>query len=139
MKYVKSCGAVVFTRKNDQINYVIIRALNGEFGFPKGHMELDEDEQTTALREISEEVGLHPSFVNGFRQEKQYLFPNKPGVAKIAVYFLAEYSNQVITIQPEEVSCAYLLSYDDAYRILSFPETKSVLEQAHCFLTNTFP
>ena len=69
MEYVKSCGAVVFTHKDGEIHYVIIRAHNGEHGFPKGHMEPGETELETALREIAEEVGLKPAFVTGFRKE----------------------------------------------------------------------
>ncbi len=58
MKTEKSCGAIVFTRKNGEIHYCVIRQTNGDYGFPKGHMEPEETEQETALREIFEEVGL---------------------------------------------------------------------------------
>ena len=39
MKMEKSCGGVVFTRRDDEILYVIIRHRGGHCGFPKGHME----------------------------------------------------------------------------------------------------
>ena len=136
MKYVKSCGAVVFTHIKGQIHYVIIRAHNGEYGFPKGHTEQGETEQQTAMREIAEEVGLYPVLINGFRKEIQYSFPNKPNLTKVSVYYLAEFSDQSITVQPEEVSCACLLPFDEAYQLLSFPETRSVLEQADRFLNS---
>ena len=136
MKYVKSCGAVVFTRKGGKIHYVIIRAHNGEYGFPKGHMEAAETEQQTAMREIAEEVGLCPMLVDGFSKEVQYSFPGKPDLTKISVYYLAEYANQQITIQPEEVAYANLLPFEEALCLLSFPKTKTVLEQAHQFLTS---
>lgn len=35
----KSCGAIVFTAENNNIKYVIIRAKEGLYGFPKGHIE----------------------------------------------------------------------------------------------------
>ena len=54
----KSCGAVVFTRLNGEIKYVIIQSLAGYYGFPKGHMEAGESEKQTALREVYEETGL---------------------------------------------------------------------------------
>ena len=38
MKIEKSCGGVVFTRRDDEILYVIIRHRGGHCGFPKGHM-----------------------------------------------------------------------------------------------------
>lgn len=39
MIYEKSCGAVVFIRMNNEIQYLLIRNLTGIYGFPKGHVE----------------------------------------------------------------------------------------------------
>lgn len=134
MQTEKSCGAVVFTRAEKEIRYVIIRHTDGHCGFPKGHMEPGEDERTTALREIREEVGIRPTLIEGFREEECYPLPNKPGVTKQVVYFLAEYSGQDIRIQPEEVTEAYLLPYDAALSALTFQEAKEILEKARRFL-----
>lgn len=104
----KSCGAVVFTRLEREIRYVIIRHLGGHCGFPKGHMEPGEEEN--------------------------YLLPNKPGVAKQVVYFLAEYSGQMIHTQPEEVAQAWLLPYEEALSALTFREAREILKKAQQFL-----
>ena len=58
MNYEKSCGAVVFTIQNHKIMYVIVQSKEGYYGFPKGHMEYEETEIETALREVFEETGL---------------------------------------------------------------------------------
>ncbi len=134
MQYIKSCGAVVFTRRDNEILYVIIRQTNGDYGFPKGHMEPGEDEQATALREIREEVGLTAKLLEGFRTETSYPFPNKPNVIKQVVYFLAEYAGQQIICQPEEVSAVYLLPFEQASERLTFSDTKRILMEAHSFL-----
>ena len=134
MKYEKSCGGVVFTRRGNQILYVIIRHRGGHCGFPKGHMEPGEEETTTALREIREETGLTVHLIDGFREQEVYLLPHKSGITKQVVYFLAEFSDQEIRIQPEEISAAYLLPYREAMRKLPFPEARSVLTDAHRFL-----
>ena len=134
MRFQKSCGAVVFTRRDNEILYVIIRQLNGDYGFPKGHMEPDEDEQTTALREILEEVGITAEIREGFRKEIRYPFPNKPHIVKQVVYFLAKYADQEIICQPEEVNGAYLLPYEKAMDLLTFAETKQILTEADGFL-----
>ena len=136
MKYQKSCGAVLFTRSNNDIYYVIIRSISNEYGFPKGHMEPGESEKDTALREIFEEVGLRPVIGDHFRKEIQYLYPGKPDVTKISVYFLAEFSNQDFTLQPEEVLEVKLLPYEEARCILTFQETKNILDNVHSYLTN---
>ena len=101
MQYEKSCGGVVFTRNNDEIRYVIIQHLGGHWGFPKGHMELGETEENTALREIQEEIGISAKLIDGFRVEEQYPLPNKPGTTKMVVYFLAEYTGQEISHQEQ--------------------------------------
>ena len=57
MIYERSCGAVVFTRINGEVRYLIIKSLTGIYGFPKGHMENGESEEQTAHREVLEETG----------------------------------------------------------------------------------
>ena len=134
MKWEKSCGGVVFTRENNTIRYLIIRHLGGHCGFPKGHMEPGESEQETAIREILEETGLTVSLIEDFRAADSYPLPNKPGVWKEVVFFLAEFSGQTILIQPEEISDAYLVSYEEASALIPFPEAKRILTKAHHFL-----
>jgi 8-oxo-dGTP pyrophosphatase MutT (NUDIX family) len=136
MKWEKSCGGVVFTRTGNTVRYLIIRHLGGHCGFPKGHIEPGESEQETAIREIREETGLAVSLVEGFRAADSYPFPNKSGVWKEVVYFLAGFSDQTIHTQPEEISEAYLVSYEEALRLLPFPEAKRILTEAHHFLTS---
>ena len=59
MNYEKSCGFVVY-KKIDNINYyLLIKSLNGDVGFPKGHMELGETEIQTAIRELKDEMGRY--------------------------------------------------------------------------------
>ena len=134
MKTEKSCGALVFTRVGGDERYVIIRNIGGHWGFPKGHMEPGEDERTTALREIREEVGLVPVLLEGFREEESYPLPGKSGVTKQVVYFLGEYADQDIRIQPEEIAEARLLTCEEALRVLTFRENREILKKAHGFL-----
>ena len=134
MKFEKSCGAVIFTHRYGEIQYVVIEANNGDYGFPKGHMEAGEDEQTTALREIAEEVGLQPSIISGFRMEDSYPLPNKSGVTKKVVYFLAEFAGQTPRPQPEEICAVRLMSYEEAMQALTFPEAKKILTEADRFV-----
>jgi bis(5'-nucleosidyl)-tetraphosphatase len=54
---MKNLGAIVYTRINNVIKYVLVQQLEGFYGFPKGHIEQNETEVETALREIYEEVG----------------------------------------------------------------------------------
>ena len=113
---------------------MIIRSKGGVHGFPKGHVERDETERETALREIREEVGLRVRLFDGFRTEVERPLPKKPGVIKTIVYFVAEYAGQEIRPQPTELSGAELLSYEEAMAVLEFDTAKRVLNEANAFL-----
>ena len=120
MTYEVSCGAVVFTRMAGQIKYVIIRSTEGWYGFPKGHVEPNETEEETALREIEEETGLKVTILPGFKTIDEHGLPDKPDVIKRVIYFAAEYSGQEIRRQEEELSEAALMSFDEAMDLFQF-------------------
>ena len=94
----KSCGAVVFTRREDGVRYVVIENVGGVVGFPKGHIEEGETETQTALREIYEEVGLRPRLCDGFREVDEHPIPGRDVIKQI-VYFLAEYDGTVTPVR----------------------------------------
>ena len=134
MKLEKSCGAVVYTLKNGKPQYVIVQSLEGFYGFPKGHIENNETEKETAIREIYEEVGLRPVFVNGFRIVDEYPISNSRGNIKQVVYFLAEYSDQKIRFQKEELFGAALMDFEEAMNVFQFASSKRILSEANRFL-----
>ncbi len=133
-KYEISCGAVVFTRRKDEIFYLIIQSREGIYGFPKGHMEGNETEIETALREIYEETGLQVEIDPAFRIEDAYPLPRKPGVTKRVVYFAATYHDQTIRIQKEELRSASLMRYEDAMAVFQFEGSRRILQAADQFL-----
>ena len=133
MKHEKSCGAVVFTRIDGEIKYVLAQHLGGHYGFPKGHMEGGETEEETALREVREEVGLSVSLLPGFRGVEEYDIPSI-NVHKQVVYFLGEFQDQQIQHQKEELIRAPLLTYEAALRTLTHEEGKRILRDAHAFV-----
>ena len=135
MRYEKSCGAVVFTKIDGEIKYLIIKSLNGVYGFPKGHVEPGESEEQTALREINEEVGLRARLLHGFRVVDEYPIPRRENVIKQVVYFLGEYDGQDFTYQKEELSGACLLDYESAMSVMQFESNKRILTEANSFLS----
>ena len=134
MKYEKSCGAVVFTKIDSEIKYVLIHSIKGDWGFPKGHRENDETEEQTALREIYEEVCLKVDILSGFRKSVEYPLPDKENVMKQVVYFCAEYCDQDIKPLESELTKAVLVSYEEAMQLLSYENAKKILQEVHDFL-----
>ena len=90
MKKEISCGAVIARQTENGREILLIRHVNGgHWAFPKGHMEGNETESETALREIREETGLTVTLDTGFRAVVTY--SPKPDVMKDVIYFAAEY------------------------------------------------
>jgi len=134
MVYEKSCGAVVFTVINNEIKYLLIRNLTGIYGFPKGHVEQDETEERTALREVFEETGLTVRLVPGFKTVDEHPIPQKENTIKQIVYFLGEYYNQEFHYQKEELTDALLVDYETAMTLFQFESSKRILTEANNFL-----
>ena len=134
MNHEYSCGAVVFTRLDGEIRYVIMQSCEGVYGFPKGHMEPGETEQQTALREIYEEVGLHVRLLPDFRFTTDYPIVKKPGTMKHVTFFLAEYEDQPLRPQPEEVKSVALMTFSEAMAVLPYERLTELLTQANDFL-----
>ena len=136
MQRETSCGAVVFTLCGGERRYVIVRGKKGFFGFPKGHMELGETEQETALREIMEETGLSVRLIDGFRTEDEHplLQEGKPETIKKIIYFAAVYENQETHAQESEITEIRLMTYEEAMKALQFESSKRILAEANAFL-----
>ena len=137
MKFAeKSCGAVVFTLEHGDIRFVIIKNPLGNYGFPKGHVEYNETEHETAIREIREEVGLSVDFISGFRTTDSHplIREGRPNEMKEIIYFLAEFSGQQPASKDREISEIYLMDYDTAMASLRFESHKRILTEANEFL-----
>ena len=135
MKVEKSCGAIVFTKESGDLRYVIIQSKEGYYGFPKGHVEGDETETETALREVREETGLTVQLIDGFRYEDSHPF-EKHGETRMKhiVYFLAEYSGQTLIAQESELNSISLMDFDTAVAAFQFENSRQILKAAHEFL-----
>ncbi len=129
-----SCGAVTFTRENGVIRYVLIHQKKGWWSFPKGHMEGEESERETALREIFEEVGLRVRILDGFRREETYPIEKKPGKMKHVTYFCAEYEEQELVPDPGELLGARLATYEEAMALIEQEPRRELLTAANDFL-----
>ncbi len=56
----RSAGCIVFTHhpSSQDLMVLLIKNNKNAFGFPKGHMEEDEDDLSAAIRETAEETGV---------------------------------------------------------------------------------
>ena len=119
---------------DDKNYYLIIKSLNGDVGFPKGHMEKDESEIETAIRELKEETNIDVEVLDGFRIQIEYKMPNMIDVMKQSVYFLGRCITDDIICQENEVFFAKFMSYYEAIEVLTFEETKLILQEAEKYI-----
>ena len=136
MNLETSCGAVVYTRREGEILFVLVQEQSGHYSFPKGHMEENETEMETARREIFEETGLKPTFQNDFYETDTYDLMEKPGTRKRVVYFLAEFGNEEPVPMQGEIRKIVLLPYEQALSLFQYAGSQRVLKAAYSFLTD---
>ena len=117
MKKEKSCGAIVFRIKNANFQFLVLKMQLGHFSFPKGHVENQETEEETALREIKEETNLEVKLDTGFKETITY--SPFEGIIKDVVFFVALYQKGKIVVQQKEVAQAFWLNEKETYQILS--------------------
>ena len=135
MKYEKSCGAIVYTNINGKRLYLIEQMLGGHWGVPKGHIEENEKEEETALREIKEEVGLDVIIDTGFRAVETY--SPKESVIKDVVYFVAYSKSTDTAMQVEEVKDIKWVEINEAIGLIEFQDMQEIIMMADAYLSKT--
>lgn len=131
--FEKSCGAVVYTENDGTLLYLLIRNRSGHIGFPKGHVELHEDERMTMKREIFEETGLRVEPEPDFREEYRYALWNI--VRKTAVYSLAAFRyGETVETMENEIFGDWLVPYPEARQLLSYENDRRILDRADLWL-----
>ena len=132
MKKEKSCGAVVIKKENDELKFLIIRQTDGYWGFPKGHVEENETEEETSIREIKEETNIDVEIDNKFR--KVITYSPKEGVIKDVVFFIGKAISDDVKIDPNELLEAKWVNTKDAKDYFKYQETIDVFEEALRYL-----
>lgn len=127
--YHKSCGAIVYRRGADGLEFLVLNEQHSEkWGFPKGHMERGESERETAEREIYEEAGFRPELQESFREEIHYRI--SAAGEKSVIYFLSEYDGP-IRIRQNEIAGYAWITLGGARQYLHRSNLIRVIERAH--------
>jgi bis(5'-nucleosidyl)-tetraphosphatase len=135
MQHEKSCGAVVFTKSADDVEYLLLRYAAGHWDFVKGNVEPNESEIDTVLRELKEETGITANgTIDGFRERIEYYYRRQGDtIRKEVVFYLIETSAKKVQLSFEHVDFAWL-SYQATMDKLTFKNAKDVLQKARAFL-----
>ena len=131
----KSCGAVVFIKKENSTKYLLLNYTAGHWDFVKGNVESNETEKETVLRELKEETAIVDAhFLDGFKETIAYFYRRQGlTVHKEVVFFIIETHTEKVELSFEHVGYIWL-DYKPAMEKLNFKNAKDVLQKAHDFL-----
>ncbi len=131
----KSAGAVIYRKENGKANYLVLLYGAGHWDYVKGHVEPDEEEEETLVREAEEEAGLIDlRIIPGFKERISYEY-NKNGktVAKDVVFYLAETQAKNAKLSSEHKEYKWL-EFEKALKQITYKTSKDVLKKADKFL-----
>ena len=124
MKKEKACGTIII----DNNKVLLIQQKQGFYGFPKGHVEGNEIEVETAIRETKEETNLDVVVDESKRFEISYIVNDN--IDKNVVYFLAKLTGENnIIAQVEEINEVIWVDIDKVEDILTFDNLKELWKE----------
>ncbi len=132
MKQEKSCGAIILRKDTEELQVLLLKHNAGHWAFAKGHVEANETEEQTALREIKEETSLDVKLDTKFRTTVTY--SPMEDVEKEVVYFLAYKTEGNETPQLEEISQMKWLNLDEAKNTVTYERDKEILQKVEKYL-----
>ena len=123
MNYEKSCGAVVV----DKQKVLLVKHIAGHWDFPKGHVEENETEIETAIREVKEETNIDIKIEKENRYKLEY--SPKENVWKEVIYFIGEKIDGELKPQESEVSNVEWFDIKAAVNVITFHNSKEILKK----------
>lgn len=126
----KACGCIII---NDN-KVLLVRQNKGHWEFPKGHVEGNETEKETAIREVKEETNLDVVIESDERYIIEYV--TDKGRDKQVVYFIAKCVSGELMRQECEIQTLGWFDFDEALETLTYENTKKLFEKVLADLKN---
>lgn len=131
--YEKSCGAVIFRKNKNDVKLLLVKNHNGRhWSFPKGHIEDNESEEETAVREIKEETNLDVKIMDNFREVSSYCPFGK--IRKEVVFFLARTTGENIRLQESEIDSFLWVDISGAKKLCSYENDFKLIDKADDYI-----
>ena len=134
-----SAGGVAFRKNGDQTEIALISVgEDRRWQLPKGLVNLNEQPETTALREVREEAGITTDLVELLDTiEYWYVSTNRGQRVRFHKYvhfYLLRYKSGEVTEHDQEVNEARWVEISQAQAMLAFKSEKEVVKQAQARL-----
>ncbi|QKY19340.1 NUDIX domain-containing protein [Halolamina sp. CBA1230] len=130
-----SAGAILFRDTRGEREYLLLKSRPGDWEFPKGGVEGEEELQQTAIREVTEEAGIEDfRLIDGFREEYDYVFEaNGETIHKTVHLFIARSFEASAELSSEHRDMQWR-DYDQALNTITQDGPRDILEEAHDYL-----
>lgn len=148
-KIYSAGGIIVRPAEQDEGKWEVLVTQHSKhkgWDFPKGHREIYESEEQTALREVEEETGVKAEIVEKVGQTQYFYYESKPSFTKVSegkphsaeasrgkekvlktvVYYLMKYVGEGEATTAFEVSDMVWLPVDEVEKKLTFKDTKEM-------------
>ncbi len=119
----KCCGCIII--ENNKV--LLVHQQKGFWGFPKGHVEENETEVETAIREVKEETNLDVRINNTKTYTETYI--SDTGNEKEVVYFLASIIGGTMTPQESEVSTIKWVTFEEALKLIEYENRREMFKK----------
>ena len=137
IKKVYSYGSIVFRyNENNEVEFLLVKIISGNWGFPKGHIEEGEDGCETAIRETKEETGLSINLYEPDKFSETISYITNQGELKYVTLYLATIKDesQSVKIDEDEISEYKWCRYEEALRIITYSSQREVLQKARLYI-----
>jgi 8-oxo-dGTP pyrophosphatase MutT (NUDIX family) len=133
-----SAGGVVYRVVDGTPLYLIIRDSYRNWGFPKGHLEVDEGASEAAVREVCEETGLPTVTLRAEIDTIDWYFRFRGKlVHKVCHFYLMETDCcDTMPQRDEGITACRWATYADARSLLAYENARDVLERANTLITS---
>lgn len=141
VRFERSCGIVLYSE--DEVagrEYLLLHYPTGHWDFAKGHVEKDEEDLATALRETREETGLDKVDIrHDFRHEFEYWYRHRDTpIRKKVTWFLGRVGTKHVKISHEHQGYEWL-PYPRAVERVTYANAKDLLRRAEEHLKQAKP
>ncbi len=130
IKVISSGGVVYRVENNIPLFLLLTSNKRGIWCLPKGLIEEDEDEVTTAMREVREETGVSRVKLRGKVGQIKYQFGFRAKTFDKTVHFFLFETDQADAKVGTEHDAMEWMPYEKALQTLSYPNEKDMLSKA---------
>ncbi|ERG88681.1 MAG: NTP pyrophosphohydrolase [halophilic archaeon J07HX5] len=135
MKEATSAGAILFRDTRGRREYLLLKSRPGDWEFPKGGVEGDEELQQTAIREVEEEAGIEDfRLIDGFRQDYDYVFEASGTTIHKTVHLFIAHSFETSAELSNEHRDLQWRDYEQAINTITQDGPRNILRDAQTFL-----